>query len=64
MKKILSISMCLFILLSCALPALAASDVPEEVMEATGSVVRILSRYSRTASTGSGFVIKTTAQRC
>ena len=57
-KKILGISMCLFILLSCALPALAASDVPEEVMEATGSVVRILSRYSRTASTGSGFVIK------
>lgn len=58
MKRSLSIALCLFLLLSCAIPALAANDVPEEVMEATKSVVRILSQYYNGAATGSGFVIK------
>ena len=58
MKKLISTVLCLFILLSCILPAMAATGVPEEVMESTKSVVRILSKYYNGAATGSGFVIK------
>jgi hypothetical protein len=35
MKKIISTILCLFILLSCILPTMAATGVPEEVMEST-----------------------------
>ena len=58
MKKIISTLLCFFILLGCVLPAWAATGVPKEVMESTKSVVRILSRYAKSAATGSGFVIK------
>ena len=58
MKKLISTVLCVFILLSCILPAMAATGVPEEVMESTKSVVRILSKYYNGAATGSGFVIK------
>ena len=58
MKRLLCILLCVLMLLPCALPALAADGVPREVMEATRSVVRILSEYRKGASTGSGFVIK------
>lgn len=58
MKKLISTVLCLFILLSCILPTMAATGVPEEVMESTKSVVRILSKYYNGAATGSGFVIK------
>jgi len=58
MKKLISTVLCLLILLSCILPAMAATGVPEEVMESTKSVVRILSKYYNGAATGSGFVIK------
>ena len=58
MKKIISTVLCLFILLSCILPAMAATGVPEEVMESTKSVVRILSKYFNGSATGYGFVIK------
>lgn len=58
MKRVMSIALCFVLLLSCAIPALAANDVPGEVMEATKSVVRILSQYRKGAATGSGFVIK------
>lgn len=58
MKRVMSIMLCFVLLLSCAIPALAANDVPEEVMEATKSVVRILSQYRKGVATGSGFVIK------
>lgn len=58
MKRFLSTFLCFILLLSCVVPALAAGDVPEEVVASTRSVVRILSQYSRKAATGSGFVIK------
>ena len=60
MKKILSIIICFFILLSCILPVLAANGVPKAVMESTKSVVRILAEHKKEAYTGSGFVIKNT----
>jgi len=58
MKKIISIAVCFFILLSCVLPVQASGGVPEKVMESTKSVVRILSKYYGSSATGSGFVIK------
>lgn len=58
MKKIISAALCLLLLLFCALPAWAANDVPEAVMDAANSVVRILSEYYNGSATGSGFVIK------
>lgn len=58
MRKIICVSLCLFLLLSSSLVASAATDVPEAVMTASQSVVRILSEYTRGSATGSGFVIK------
>ncbi|MGN1025100.1 MAG: trypsin-like peptidase domain-containing protein [Faecousia sp.] len=58
MKKIISTALCLLLLLFCALPARAANDVPEAVMEAAKSVVRILSECYNGSATGSGFVIQ------
>ena len=58
MKKILSTILCFLILFSCVVPALAATGVPKEVMDATKSVARILSKYYDGSATGSGFVIK------
>lgn len=58
MKKIISIAVCFVILLSCVLPVQASGGVPEKVMDATKSVVRILSKYYNGSATGSGFVIK------
>lgn len=57
MKKLLGTLLCLVFLLCCALPARAASDVPEEVMTAAKSVVRVLSEGTSSTATGSGFVI-------
>ena len=58
MKKVISIAICILILLSCALPVCASGGVPQEVMEGTKSVVRILAEHKKGAVTGSGFVIK------
>ena len=58
MRRIICIALCFWILLSCNLVAYAATDVPQEVMTASQSVVRILSEYTRGSATGSGFVIK------
>ena len=58
MKKILSTILCFLILFSCAVPVFGATGVPKEVMDATKSVVRILSKYYDGSATGSGFVIK------
>lgn len=58
MKRFMGAVLCLALLLSIVVPALAANDVPEEVVEATKSVVRIISEYPREISSGSGFVIK------
>ena len=58
MKKLASIIVCLFLLISCVLPAAAAGGVPKAVMEGTKSVVRITSQYRNHSTTGSGFVIQ------
>ena len=58
MRKIISITICFFIVLSCILPVLAATGVPHAVMESTKSVVRILAEHKKESYTGSGFVIK------
>lgn len=58
MKRVISLTLSIFLLLGCVLPVFAADGVPTSVMEATKSVVRILSVYSNGSSTGSGFVIK------
>ena len=58
MKKILSLVLCLMLMLCAAIPAQAAGDVPEAVMQSAKSVVRILSEYHNGSATGSGFVIK------
>ena len=58
MKKIISIALCFLMVLCLTIPARAAGDVPEAVMQSAKSVVRILSEYSSGSATGSGFVIK------
>ena len=58
MKKITGFFISLLIFLSCAITAHASAGVPEDVMNAAQSVVRIISEYGRGSSTGSGFVIK------
>ena len=58
MKRLLSILLCVICMLSCTIPALATGGVPQEVMEGTKSVVRILAEYKKKSYTGSGFVIK------
>ena len=58
MKKLASIIVCLFLLISCVLPAAAAGGVPKAVMAGTKSVVRITSQYRNHSTTGSGFVIQ------
>ena len=58
MKKTLCVLLCLFLLLSGVVTAHAATDVPQEVLDATRSVVRILAKFSNGSSSGSGFVIK------
>ena len=58
MKKTLCLLLCLFLLLSSAVTVCAANDVPEEVLDSTQSVVRILAKFYQGSSSGSGFVIK------
>ena len=57
-RKLLSIMICFFIVVSCILPVLASVGVPQEVMESTKSVVRILAEHKKVSYTGSGFIIK------
>ncbi len=58
MKRILSVEICLIILVCLSVCAWAAVAVPEPILEAKNSVVRILSEYSDGYATGSGFVLK------
>lgn len=58
MKRLLSMVLCVICILSCIIPAMASGGVPQEVMEGTKSVVRILAEYKKKSYTGSGFVIK------
>lgn len=57
MKKLTSILICLFLLMNCVFSA-AAAGVPEEVMQGTQSVVRIMAEHRRSTVSGSGFVIQ------
>ena len=58
MKKILCTLLCIFMLTTLVLPVYAATDVPDAVMNASRSVVRILSESYSSSATGSGFVIQ------
>ena len=58
MKKICNILLSVILLVSMSFPVYANSAVPEAVISATESVVRVLAEYSSGYSTGSGFVIK------
>ena len=58
MKKLLSAILALFLILNYSIAVQAAENVPEAVMDAAKSVVRILSEGYKSSSTGSGFVIK------
>lgn len=63
MKRLLGTLLCLFFLMFCALPVQAASDVPQEVMTAAKSVVRVMSEGASSTATGSGFVILCDSER-
>ena len=57
--KRLSISLLIFLLImSMTISVQAVSSVPEHVIKATESTVRVLAEYTDSYSTGSGFVIK------
>lgn len=58
MKRIYSILFCILLIASMILPVYAVSSVPECVVKATESVVRVLAEYADGYATGSGFVIK------
>lgn len=58
MKKIFCTLLCIFMLATLVLPVYAATDVPDAVMNASRSVVRILSESYSSSATGSGFVIQ------
>ena len=58
MRKAITISICIFLMLSLALGVCAVSSVPKTVVDATESVVRIYAEYLDGTSSGSGFVIK------
>ena len=58
MKRMTKVIICFLLILSLGITVNAAGAVPEKVIKATESVVRILSKYSDGYATGTGFVIK------
>lgn len=58
MKRALSVILILTLLLAFPLTAYAANAVPGSVIKASESVVRIITEYSDSIASGSGFVIK------
>ena len=58
MKKIAKIIASCMVVMAFISTAYAATAVPEKVIDATDSVVRILAKYSDGHATGTGFVIK------
>lgn len=58
MKRMTKVIICFLLILSLGITVNAAGAVPEKVIKATESVVRILSKYSDGYGTGTGFVIK------
>ena len=57
MKKLITLLLCLALTAGLNLTALAAGSVPDAVLKARDSVVRVMSSYSDGYATGSGFVI-------
>ena len=57
MKKIITLLLCLALTAGLGLSASAAGSVPEAVLKARDSVVRVMSSYPDGYATGSGFVI-------
>ena len=62
MKKLVCIFAVIIALFLLTVPVFSASSVPESVLVATESVVRVLAEYSDGYSTGSGFVIKSNGE--
>ena len=58
MKRIHSVILCILLFVSMTISVYAVSSVPESVLKATESVVRVLAEYADGYATGSGFVIK------
>ena len=58
MKKVASLVLCVYLILTLSVCVWAAGSVPEPVIQSTESVVRILAEYSNGYGTGSGFIIK------
>lgn len=58
MKRICSMLLCILLIVIMTIPVCAVSSVPDPVMKATASVVRVLAEYADGYTTGSGFVIK------
>lgn len=58
MKKMTKTILCFLVIASLVMTVNAAGSVPEKVIKATDSVVRILAKYSDGYGTGTGFVIK------
>lgn len=58
MKKIIGIFLSFILFISSGIAASAAEAVPDTVLNAAESVVRIVAEYSDMQSTGTGFVIK------
>ena len=58
MKRMTKIMICFLIIMSLTTTVNAVGAVPEKVIKATESVVRILSKYSDGYGSGTGFVIK------
>lgn len=58
MKKLRTIFIAVLMLFMINISVCAASDVPETVLDAMDSVVRIVAEYDDVYSTGTGFVVK------
>lgn len=58
MKRMTKAILCFLLILNLSVSVKAAGAVPEKVINATESVVRILAKYSDGYATGTGFVIK------
>ena len=58
MKRTHCLLLCIIFAVLLCLPVYAATSVPEPILKATGSVVRVFAEYADRYVTGSGFVIK------
>ena len=63
MKKICSILLCILLIASMTISVYAVSSVPEPVMKATESVVRVLAEYADGYATVSALSLKATKKK-